>query len=214
MLRHDTIAQPAENATLTSVSFRDQQLICLWSTGLLQAYSTAAASIASDRTALRLQTSRQLLGFASTVDHLPDNQLQQSSLTLSGKDPKSGKKRRKPAMETADVNNSASPAPFRPCLLPLGGHSVAALRESTDLPTNGHQASGLEAVIVDSLFGTVQSITSVKLPKSATADGAQNGSETMQQGVLQLQNSMGDLVLLFNDAVWSMSIKVSHIAVP
>ncbi len=210
-----TIPQPAETARLTSVSFRDQQLVCLWSTGLLQAYSTAHSTI-SGTAQLKLQTSRQLLGFASPAEHTLDSHLQQKPgpTMKSGKDTKSGKKRGKPAVSTdiAELANSASqPAPFKPMLVPLGGHSVAAVREPTDTPTNGHKTSGLDVTVVDTLYGCVQSVNTVKLARGATAaaTGLQNGSETMQQGVLQLQSGMGDLILLLNNAVWSMSIQVS-----
>lgn len=205
------IPQPAGNAKLTSATFRHQQLICLWSTGLLQAYNTAA-SITSGKSAFKLQTSRQLLGFASPADEPFGGQPQQLQQPKSkpGKEPKSGKKRRQSTapIETVDLPPSASqPAPFRPVLIPLGSHSIAAIREAAQVHTNGQQSFSLEVAITDSLYGCVQSVATIKLPKSAAAAvGVQHGA---QQQALQLQTGMGDLALLFNDAVWSISAKVS-----
>ncbi len=211
------IPQPANNAKLASASIRDQQLICLWSGGLLQAFNIAP-NAASGAAAFKLQSSRQLLGFASPTDHTSDDQPQQQpfdSTSKPSREPKSGKKRRKPAppVETADVAKSASgPEPFRPIVVPLGGHTMAAIKEAPELPTNGHQTLGLEVAITDSLYGCVRSVTPVKLPNRApaAADAAQlhSGPDSSRQVAVQLQSGMGHLALLFNGAVWSISAQV------
>ena len=205
------IQQPANNAKLASASIRDQQLICLWSGGLLQAFNIVP-NAASGVAAFKLQSSRQLLGFASPTDHISDDQLQQQpfdSTSKPSREPKSGKKRRKPAapVETADVAKSVNgPEPFRPMVVPLGGHTMAAIKEATELPTN------LEVAITDSLYGCVQSVTPVKLPNRAPAAAAaaqlHDGPDSRRQEAVQLQSGMGHLALLFNGAVWSISAQV------
>ncbi len=211
------IPQPANNAKLASASIRDQQLICLWSGGLLQAFNIVP-NAASGVSAFKLQSSRQLLGFASPSDSTSDDQPQQQpfdSTSKPSREPKSGKKRRKPAppVETADVANPANgPEPFRPMVVPLGGHTMAAIKEATELPTNGHQTFGLEVAITDSLYGCVQSVTPVKLPNRAPAAAAaaqlHDGPDSRRQEAVQLQSGMGHLALLFNGAVWSISAQV------
>ncbi|DBA75343.1 hypothetical protein WJX77_005717 [Trebouxia sp. C0004] len=206
------IPQPANNAKLASASIRDQQLICLWSGGLLQAFNIVP-NAASGIAAFKLQSSRQLLGFASPTDYTSDDQPQQQpfdSTSKPSREPKSGKKRRKPAalVETADLAKSGNgPEPFRPMVVPLGGHTLAAIKEATELPTNGHHILGLEVAITDSLYGCVQSVTPVKLPNRAPAAAAQlhSGPDSRRQEAVQLQSGMGHLALLFNDAVWSIS---------
>lgn len=209
------IPQPANNAKLASASIRDQQLICLWSGGLLQAFNIVP-NAASGVAAFKLQSSRQLLGFASTSESTSDDQPQQQpfdSTSKPSRELKSGKKRRKPAapVETADLAKSANgPEPFRPMVIPLGGHTMAAIKEAPELPTNGHQTLGLEVAITDSLYGCVQSVTPVKLPNRAPAAAAQlhSGPDSRRQEAVQVQSGMGHLALLFNDAVWSISAQV------
>ncbi len=209
------IPQPANTARLASASIRDQQLICLWSGGLLQAFNIVPHA-ASGVAAFKLQSSRQLLGFASPTDHISDDQLQQQpfdSTSKPSREPKSGKKRRKPAapVETADVAKSVNgPEPFRPMVVPLGGHTMAAIKEATELPTNAHQTLGLEVAITDSLYGCVQSTMPVKLPNRAPAAAQlHNGPDSRRQEAVQLQSGMGHLALLFNGAVWSISAQVT-----
>lgn len=211
------IPQPANNAKLASASIRDQQLICLWSEGLLQAFNIIP-NAASGVAAFKLQSSRQLLGFASPSGPMTDDQPQQQPFDCTSKpsrEPKSGKKRRKPAapVETADLAKSANgPEPFRPMVVPLGGHNMAAIKEATELPTNGHQTLGLEVAITDSLYGCVQSVMSVKLPNRAPAAAAaaqlHSGPDSRRQEAVQLQSGMGHLALLFNDSVWSICAEV------
>ncbi len=212
------IPQPANNAKLASASIRDQQLICLWSGGLLQAFNIVP-NAASGVAAFKLQSSRQLLGFASPIDSISDDQQQQQqpfdSTSKPSRESKSGKKRRKPVapVETADLAKSANgPKPFRPMVVPLGGHTMAAIKEATELPTNGHQTLGLEVAMTDSLYGCVQSVTPVKLPNRAPAAAAaqlHSGCDSRRQEAVQLQSGMGHLALLFNGAVWSISAQVS-----
>ena len=214
------IPQPANTARLASASIRDQQLICLWSGGLLQAFNIVPHA-ASGVAAFKLQSSRQLLGFASPTDHISDDQPQQQPFDCTSKpsrEPKSGKKRRKPAapVETADVAKSVNgPEPFRPMVVPLGGHTMAASKEATELPTNAHQTLCLEVAITDSLYGCVQSTMPVKLPNRAPAAAAaaavqlHNGPDSRRQEAVQLQSGMGHLALLFNGAVWSISAQVT-----
>ena len=209
------IPQPANTARLASATIRDQQLICLWSGGLLQAFNIVPHA-ASGVAAFKLQSSRQLLGFASPIDHISDDQPQQQpfdSTSKPSREPKSGKKRRKPAapVETADVAKSVNgPEPFRPMVVPLGGHTMAAIKEATELPTNAHQTLGLEVAITDSLYGCVQSTMPVKLPNRAPAAAQlHNGPDSRRQEAVQLQSGMGHLALLFNGAVWSISAQVT-----
>ena len=89
-------------------------------------------------------------------------------------------------------------------LVPLGGHSVAAIREASDSPTNGHHCSDLEVTVADTQYGCIQSVTNVKLPGSAGVEG----SGRDQQEALQLSSGMGNLVLLMHSAVWFISIQV------
>ncbi|DBA81279.1 TPA: hypothetical protein ACH3X2_006899 [Trebouxia sp. C0005] len=209
------IPQPANNAKLASASLRDQQLICLWSGGLLQAFNIVPNAVPGVA-AFKLQSSRQLLGFASPSDSMTDDQQQQQppfdSTSKPSREPKSGKKRRKSAapVETAAVAKPANgPKPFRPMVVPLGGHTMAAIKEATEVPTNGHQTLGLEFAITDSLYGCVQSVMPVKLPNrlpaAAAAAQLHNGPDSTTQEAVQLQSGMGHLALLFNDAVWSIS---------
>ena len=210
------IPQPANNAKLASASIRDQQLICLWSGGVLQAFNIVP-NAASGVAAFKLQSSRQLLGFASPSDSITDDRPQQQpfdSTSKPSREPKSGKKRRKPAapVETADLAKSANgPEPFRPMVVTLGGHTMAAIKEATELPTNGHQTLGLEVAITDSLYGCVQSVMPVKLANKAPAAAAaqlHSGPDSRRQEAVQLQSGMGHLALLFNDSVWSFSAQV------
>lgn len=109
------------------------------------------------------------------------------------------------AKEPAPENDLPSTTPV-PLLIPLGGHSVAAIREPSDLPSNGHHSSHLEIIVADTQYGCVQSVTSVKLPGS----GAVDRSGRDQQEALQLSSGMGNLVLLMHGAVWYFSIQVGH----
>ena len=169
--------------------------------------------------ALQLKTSRQLLNFALPANAVLHQQpIQQQAPATAVKAPKSGKRRRQPAITTdieQQLEHCASSASFVPALVPLGGHSVAAIREGTDAHTNGHQPSSLEVTILDTMYGCVQSVVPVHLPKSTTSgaeaaagDGSQLGK---QQQVFRLSSGFGDLVLLSHDAVWSISIPVSSL---
>ena len=221
------------------MAFQHQQLICLWSNGLLEAYSmtsstavntassttsAAAAGPASSDTvlvnSLKLKFSKQLVGFAAALGKVSSEQPTQKQQTpKESQEPKTGKKRRKPATPLDIVQSAAHDSPpsaFQPALVALGGHSVAAIREITEGPSNGHQTSALEATVLDTMYGCVQSVTTVQLPKvanSIASDGASAATAAglppvRHQQVLQLGSGMGNLVILAHDAVWSTSIQV------
>lgn len=197
------IHPPSEGAQVAAASFQQAHLTVMWSTGLLQSYDTALAT----GNTLSIQTSRRLRAFdlgssPMMLDHQEDQQHQQQGPSQQH----SGKKKRKSAAvarEPAPDSDVVSTAPA-PMLVPLGGHSVAATRELSDSPSNGHHSADLEITVADTQYGCIQSVTSVKLPGSAAVGKASKD----QQEALQLSSGMGNLVLLLHGAVWYISIQV------
>ena len=202
-LSTSVVQPPSEGTKLVSASFQQGHLTVMWSDGLLQSYNTAGPM-------LNVQTSRRLhafdLGLDQTVLDNQDQQYQQQPAQQH-----TGNKKRK---STAAAATEKEPAPDNdmppttpvPLLVPLGGHSVAAIREPSDLPSNGHHSSDLEITVADTQYGCIQSVASVKLPGSGAVD--RHGKD--QQEALQLSSGMGNLVLLMHGAVWYISIQVSH----
>lgn len=197
---------PSEDVKLASSSFQQGHLTVMWSNGLLQSYNTALIR----GTTLSVQTSRRLHTFDLGSDQMVlDDQDQQHQQEPAQQH--TGNKKRKStaaaaaAKEPAPADDLLSATPV-PLLVPLGGHLVAAIREPSDLPINGHHSSHLDITVVDTQYGCVQSVSTVKLPGSGAVD--QSGKD--QQEALQLSSGMGDLVLLMHGAVWYVSIQVRH----
>lgn len=194
---------PSEGAQLAAASFQQAHLTVMWSTGLLQSYNTALAT----GNTLSIHTSRRLRAFdlgsnSMMLDHQQEDQHHQQEPAKQHP----GKKKRKSAAtarEPAPDSDTGSAAPA-PMLVPLGGHSVAAIREPTDLPSNGHHSADLEITVADTQYGCIQSVTCVKLP----GGGAVGRGGRDQQEALQLSSGMGNLVLLMHGAVWYISIQV------
>lgn len=199
------IPAPKTTAKLVSVTYKAQQLLTLWSDGTLQ-----SADIRPRSTALRMRTSQRLPAFtAATTNAQPMESTRKPSKALIGSIGKQSKakKRRQPEVDSAELQEPIFQSSSSG-ILPLGAHTVAAVREVTDLPTNGHAASAVEVTVADSAYGCVQSVTSVRLPK------AQAGAklQLMPGSVFQQRTGQGELVLLYGNAVWLFTIPVSLLA--
>ena len=184
-----SIPTPQDAAKLVAASYSSHQLLTLWSSGSMDCFDINASG-----NSLKLRTSRKLPAFASSSKAvIPEAQAK----------PSRARKRRQPEEDTANVPATAQTS--SPAIFPLGNHTVAAVRQLTDLPTNGHTASAVEVIVTDSSYGCIQSVTSVKLPK-AKADAKLQ----LQPGsIFQQRTGAGDMVLLFGGAVWLFSIPVS-----
>ncbi|KAL3134098.1 hypothetical protein ABBQ32_008522 [Trebouxia sp. C0010 RCD-2024] len=197
---------PSDSAKLVSASFQDGHLAILWSDGLLQAYNTAP----TPGNPLTVHTTARLRSFnlASSAMTL-DNQEQHPQAPLQQQQQHSGKKRRKSAAVAAAAareplsDSATASTTTAPMLVPLGEHAVAAVREPSDLSTNGHQSTELEITVANTQYGCVQSVTTVKLPGGGGVESAAPG---LQEAV-QLRSGMGSLVLLMHSAVWYISIQ-------
>ena len=205
-LSTSVIQPPSEGTKLASSSFGEGQLSVMWSNGLLQSYNTALTT----GSMLSVHTSRRLHAFDLGSDQMVlDSQDQHRQQEPAQQN--TGRKKRKSAAaakEPAPDCDMVSTAPV-PLLVSLRGHSVAAIREPSDLPINGHHSSELEIAVADTQYGCIQSVTNVKLPGSGAVD--RPGKE--QQEALQLSSGMGNLVMLLHGAVWYISIQVRLAAV-
>lgn len=197
---------PSDSAKLVSASYQANYLTILWSDGHLQAYNTARTT----GNALSEHTSSRLRAFDAPSSHMAlDSQDQHPQ---EPQQQPSGKKKRKSTAAAAaaaqqPLNDGATPSSNTvPMLLPLGGHALAAIREPSDLPTNGQHSTEMEITVANTQYGCIQSVTSVKLP----GGGGVNGSAGAQQEALQLRSGMGDLVLLMHSTVWYISIQVGN----
>lgn len=197
---------PSDSAKLISASFQDGHLAILWSDGVLHAYNTGP----TPGNPLTVHTSTRLRSFTPGSSAMAlDNQEQHPQGPLQQQH--SGKKRRKSAPAAAAAreplpDSATASITTAPMLIPLGGHAVAAVREPSDLPTNGHHSTELEITVANTQYGCVQSVTSVKLPGGGGMEGAARG----QQEAVQLRSGMGSLVLLMHSTVWHISIQVKH----
>ena len=205
---HD-IPAPQPAAKLVSASYKDQQLLVLWSHGTIQSFDVRARSAA-----LKLRTSQYLPSFSLSPNSIIETPGKSTDSTgKAGKaltavtpvstKPSKARKRRQPEADSAEADDSAqhsSPSG----ILPLGSHAVAAVREVTDLPTNGHVASAVEVTITDSNYGCIQSVTGVRLPKAQ----AEAQLQLMQCSIFQQHTGKGDIVLLYGNAVWLFTVPV------
>ena len=204
-LSTSVIQPPSERTKLASASFQQDHLTVMWSNGLLQTYNTALTR----GTTLSVQTSRRLHAFDLGSDQMVLDRQDQQQQQLPAQQHTGTKKRKSTAAaaaaeEPAPDSDILSTTPV-PLLVPLGSHSVAAIREPSDLPDNGHSLD-LEITVADTRYGCVQSVTSVKLPGSGTVDRA--GKD--HQEAVQLSSGMGNLALLMHGAVWYISIQVKY----
>lgn len=204
------IPAPSLAAKIMSSSFQERHLTVMWSNGLLQAFNTALRPTTAGST-LAVHTSRHLPAFDLGSKHMLIDDAQEEQQQQQGQQQLAGKKKRKAAAATvlAKSDDHAALDSFVPMLVPLGGHSVMAIREPKHLPTNGHASANVEATVADTQYGCVQSVTGIKLPGHAGSAGSTMDLGGLEQDALQLRSGMGNLVLLVHNAVWYISIPVS-----
>ena len=192
-----------------STSYKDQQLLILWSNGTLQSFDIRPRS-----TALKLRTSQHLPSFScspplvtetpgKSKDNTPKPSKALAAATPASNKASKARKRRQPEADSAEADDSAQQSSSSG-ILPLGSHAVAAVREVTDLPTNGHAASAIEVVVTDSNYGCIQFVTGVRLPKAQ----AEAQLQLMQSSIFQQRTGKGEIVLLYGNAVWLFTVPV------
>ena len=203
------ICAPSEAAKLVSASFQEGHLTLMWSNGFLQAVNTElqSSTVGSD---LNIHITRRLSAFdLGPEPMLIDTEQSQCQDEKQQQQPAGKKKKRKSsvAADCVPAGKLVSTGLVH-MLVPLGGHSVAALREPVEAHTNGHQSSDVEITVAETQYGCVQSVTSVKLP--GVAASRRNSAELhgMQHEAFQLHSGIGNLVLLMRNAVWYISVQV------
>lgn len=198
-----TMPVPQEKLRLASVCYQSQQLLTLWSDGTLQCHDAKPHS-----KALRLRISQKLPAYncatsQKTNEAAVESPVPTKALSKSITKAVKARKRRQPEADSVELEE---PEAASVGVIPLGQHTVAAVRQVTDLPTNGHAASAVELIVTDSSYGCIQSVTGVKLPR-AQADAK---LQLTPGALFQQHTGTGELVLLYGNAVWLFTIPVSH----